>query len=90
VVSCLDIKTGKMLWEHQFDTGFSSSPIVVGDKVFLADLTGKLQIFNLSSTFESFGECNLDEAMYATPGFTKSRIFVRGMNSMMCISIVQK
>jgi outer membrane protein assembly factor BamB len=84
VVSCLDIKTGKLLWEHQFDTGFSSSPIIVSDKVFLADLTGKLQIFKLSSTFESLGECNLGESIYATPGFTNGRIFVRGLNHVFC------
>lgn len=84
VVSCLDIKTGKMLWEHQFDTGFSSSPIIVGDRVFLADLTGKLQIFKLSSKFEPLGECDLGESIYATPGFTKSRVFVRGMNYAFC------
>jgi outer membrane protein assembly factor BamB len=80
VVSCLDIKTGKMLWEHQFDTGFSSSPIIVGDKVFLADLTGKLQIFKLSTTFESIGESNLGETIYASPAFASERLFIRCMN----------
>jgi outer membrane protein assembly factor BamB len=79
VVSCLDIKIGQMLWEHQFDTGFSSSPIIVGDKVFLADLTGKLQIFKLSANFESIGECNLGEAIYASPSFTRNKIIVRGI-----------
>jgi outer membrane protein assembly factor BamB len=86
VVSCLDIKTGKMLWEHQFDTGFSSSPIIVGDKVFLADLTGKLQIFKLSSMFELLGACNFGEPIYATPAFAGERIYIRGMNSVLCIS----
>lgn len=86
VVSCLDLKTGKMLWEHQFDTGFSSSPIIVGDKVFLADLTGKLQIFKISTTFELLGECNLGEAIYATPSFAETRIFIRGVNQLFCIA----
>jgi hypothetical protein len=36
--------------------GFLSSPIVVDDKVVLADFTGKLQIFKLSATFELMGE----------------------------------
>lgn len=85
VVSCLDIKTGKLLWEHQFDTGFSSSPIVIGDKVFLADLSGRLQIFKLSEPFESLGECNLGEPIYATPGFTKNQLFIRGINHLFCI-----
>jgi len=84
VVSCLDIKTAKLLWEHQFDTGFSSSPIIVGDNVFLADLSGKLQVFKLSSNFKLLEECNLGEAIYATPGFTKNQFFVRGVNHLFC------
>jgi outer membrane protein assembly factor BamB len=90
VVSCLDIKTGKMLWEHQFDTGFSSSPIIVGDKVFLADLSGKLQIFKLSPMFESFGECNVGEPIYATPAFAARQIYFRTMSKLFCISRVEK
>lgn len=86
VVSCLDIKTGKLLWEHQFDIGFLSSPIIVGDKVFLADLTGKLQIFKISTTFELLSECNLGEAIYATPSFAETRIFIRGVNQLFCIA----
>jgi outer membrane protein assembly factor BamB len=88
VVSCLEIKTGKLLWEHQFDTGFSSSPIVVGDKVYLADLTGNLQIFRLSATFELLGECHLGEPIYATPAFAKKHTFIRGINHLFCIAAV--
>lgn len=89
VVSCLDIKTGKVLWEHQFGTGFSSSPIIVGDKVFLPDLSGKFQIFKLSSTFESLGECNLGEAIYATPAFASSRTFLRGISHVFGIEVAE-
>lgn len=81
-----DIKTGKMLWEHQFDTGFSSSPIIVGDKVFLADLPGKLKIFKISTTFELLGDCNLGEAIYATPSFAETRIFVQSVKQLFCIA----
>jgi outer membrane protein assembly factor BamB len=90
VVSCLDIKTGALLWEHQFDTGFSSSPVVVGDKVFLADLAGKLHVFKLASDFEALGECNLGEPIYATPGFISGRVFVRGLNHLFCCQPIAK
>lgn len=38
VVTCLDTKLGKVVWEHEFDVGFSSSPIVVQDQVYIVDL----------------------------------------------------
>jgi outer membrane protein assembly factor BamB len=90
VLSCLDIKTGKLHWEHQFETGFSSSPIIVGDKVFLADLSGKLQIFKLATNFELLGVGNLGEPVYATPGFVGDRIYVRSLNHLFCITATGK
>ena len=35
VVSCLEAKTGRVLWERDFDRGFWSSPIAVDDRVYL-------------------------------------------------------
>lgn len=86
VVSCLDIKTGTMHWEHPFDTGFSSSPIIVDGQVFLADLSGKMQIFKLSREFELVGECDLGEAIYSTPAFAGDRIYIRSLERVFCIA----
>jgi len=36
---------GKMLWEHEFNDGFYSSPILVNDRVYMIVLKGKMQIF---------------------------------------------
>lgn len=85
VVSCLDVKSGVLLWEHQFDTGFSSSPIVVGDTVFIADLAGKLQVFKLSKEFESLGEYDVGEAVYATPAFVPGRVYIRTIHHVFCL-----
>ena len=55
VVSCLDVKTGKGLWEHEFDQGFSSSPILAGDRVYITDLSGMTHIFKMDGEFELLG-----------------------------------
>ena len=31
---CLDALKGKVLWEHEFRTGFYASPLLVGDLVY--------------------------------------------------------
>lgn len=85
VVTCLDARNGNRVWEHEFDTGFSSSPIVSGNHVFLVDLRGRMQIFKLSKVFEADGQVDLGEAVYATPAIMNDRIFIRGLDQGICI-----
>lgn len=85
-VTCLNAKTGAVHWEHEFDRGFNSSPILVDDRVYITDLSGTTQIFKASKTFEWLGAASMGEATYATPAFAKNRIFVRGLSHLYCIS----
>ena len=59
-VSCFNSKTGERYWIHDFDRGFYSSPILVGDKVYLRDMNGVVYIFKAdkqsNSTILNFGK----------------------------------
>ena len=59
----------KLLWEHEFNDGFYSSPILVNDRVYMIDLKEKMQIFKMDSEFELLGISELEEDAYATPAF---------------------
>lgn len=85
VVSCLDVKTGKVLWDHEFGEGFYSSPILVKDRVYLIDLSGRMQIFKMDKEFELLGVSELGEAAYATPALVGDRIYLRGVTHLFCI-----
>jgi len=85
VVSCLDVKTGKVFWEHEFDEGFYSSPILVNDRVYIIDLSGAMQIFKMDDEFELLGVSEIGEAAYATPAFVDGRIYIRGITHLFCI-----
>ena len=85
VVTCLDGKTGKMLWEHEFDVGFYSSPILVNDRVYIIDLSGTMQTFRMDDKFELLGASTIGEAAYATPAFVDGRIYIRGLTHLFCI-----
>ncbi len=86
VVTCLDTKAGTVHWEHEFKKGFNSSPILVGDRVYLTDLSGTTQIFRMAKKFESLGTAQLGEDVYATPAFVGDRIFLRGLRHLFCVS----
>jgi outer membrane protein assembly factor BamB len=77
VVSCLDAKTGKLLWEREFDRGVWSSPVLAKDRVYLIDSHGATQVFRLGDTFELLGASGIGEATYATPAIVGDRIYIQ-------------
>ncbi|MEW4489502.1 PQQ-binding-like beta-propeller repeat protein [Thalassoglobus sp. JC818] len=85
VVTCLDGTTGRVHWEHEFGQGFNSSPVVVEDRVYISDLSGKTQVFKLSETFELLGESDIGEPIYATPAFVGDRVYIRGLSHIFCV-----
>jgi len=86
VVTCLEMRTGKVLWEHDFGRGFWSSPVAVGDRVYLIDRAGAMQVFALGNTFELLAESKIGEGAYATPAFVGDRIYIRGLTHLFCIA----
>ena len=85
-IVCLDAKTGEMLWEQEFDDGFYSSPILVGDNVYAMDLQGVTHIFKADKEYKSIAEPALGETSACTPAFAGNRMYVRGENNLYCIS----
>jgi outer membrane protein assembly factor BamB len=84
-VTCLEAKTGKVCWEHEFPKGFYSAPILVNHHVYLMDTGGTMQIFKMAAQFESAGKADIGEPAYATPAFVSDRIYVRGLAHLFCI-----
>jgi outer membrane protein assembly factor BamB len=84
-VSCFDAKTGEQYWLHEFDHGFFSSPIVVGDRVYLMDNKGVTHIFKASGEFELISEPALGENAVTIPAFMPGRIYIRGDENLYCI-----
>jgi outer membrane protein assembly factor BamB len=85
VVDCRDVSTGRVLWEHEFDVGFYSTPILANDRVYLADVSGAVQVFRMADEFELLGTSELKEDVYATPAFVGERIYIRGLTHLFCI-----
>ncbi|MFC1477146.1 PQQ-binding-like beta-propeller repeat protein [candidate division KSB1 bacterium] len=84
-VSCLDSKTGERYWYHDFPEGFYSSPIVVGDNVYIMDYSGAMQIFKAAKEFSLVNTCELGEEADTTPVFMHDRIYIRGHEHLYCI-----
>ena len=84
-IVCLDIKTGAQVWGNEFDKGFYSSPILVGDRIYALDLDGTMHIFKTGAQFELIGSPKLGEPVSTTPAFLDGRIYVRTDKHLLCI-----
>jgi len=84
-VSCLNSKTGERYWYHDFDEGFYSSPILVGENIFVMDMPGVMYIFKPAKEFSLIAKNELGERTVAVPAFMHDRIYIRGLQNLYCI-----
>jgi len=85
-IVCLDAETGEEKWAREFDGGFNSSPILVGNRVYAIDVGGVVHIFAAEAdTCHEIASIEMGEPVHATPAFAKGRIYIRGNECLYCI-----
>jgi len=84
-VTCFDRKTGERLWVQEFSEGFYSSPILVGDSVYLMDMSGVMYVFKAEREFQLINRNELGERAMTIPAFMYNRIYIRGEKNLFCI-----
>jgi len=84
-LSCFDSKTGERLWIEDFRDGFYSSPVLVGENVFLMDFTGVIIIFKADREYQLVARNELGEGAVTIPAFMHNRIYIRGDEHLFCI-----
>jgi outer membrane protein assembly factor BamB len=85
VMVCYDAVTGEKYWEHDFGKSIYGSPMIVGDNVYVLDMTGIMHIFSADKEFKLVGESKLGEFSVCTAAFTNGRIYIRGEKNLYCI-----
>jgi outer membrane protein assembly factor BamB len=84
-MAAYNTENGELVWDHDFDYGFYSSPMLVGENIYAMDQAGVMQIFKASSEFTLVAESPLGEKAYCTPAFSENRIYIRGEENLFCI-----
>lgn len=85
-LTCYDAVKGDMLWAEEFDVEFSSSPSLVGNRVYLIAKTGKAWIVEPSrEKCKRIGLADLGEECVASPAFQDGRIYLRGKTHLFCL-----
>lgn len=78
VATCLKSDTGEELWKHRVGGTFSSSLVLAGDAIYATDEAGQSTVFRATpKEFELLGESQLGNIAFATPAFSRGRIYHR-------------
>jgi outer membrane protein assembly factor BamB len=85
IASCLEAETGKQVWQERIDGEFSSSPVLVGDLLYVVNEAGKLYVLKTGPKFEVVATNDLGDGGFATPTVCGGQIFLRTNQSLYCI-----
>lgn len=85
LITCLETKTGKKVWDHNLDGEFYGSPGLAGDKLYLVARNGTVFILRAGRQFEEIGKAALGEPSDGSPVFSGDRILIRGIKTLYCI-----
>ncbi len=85
LIACFDASSGQLVWEFDSQNGFYSSPMLVGNRVYISDRDGITYILEVSRTLNVLAKNPLGEGIYSTPAFADGAIYFRGKDTLYCI-----
>jgi outer membrane protein assembly factor BamB len=78
VAACWRADDGTELWKGRIGGTFSSSPVLVGDRIYVTDEAGLTTVFRASpDKFETLAQSQLGNEVFATPVIARDRILYR-------------
>ncbi|WP_417730293.1 PQQ-binding-like beta-propeller repeat protein [Rosistilla oblonga] len=78
IATCLNVETGEQVWKERLGGTFSSSPVLVGENIYVTSESGKTHIFKASvEGFQSVATNSLGSKVFATPAICGGQIFTR-------------
>lgn len=77
IAYCWSIDDGQQLWRKRLGGNFSSSPILVGDKIYVSNLKGDTFVFRAEDQYEQIAKNRLGNDCYASPAVSSSELFMR-------------
>lgn len=84
IASCLDRKTGDLIWNVRLGGGFSSSPIYSDGKLYFSNREGEVFVVKPGDTYELVATNQLDNRIMATPVTVGETLLIRTESSLYC------
>ncbi|MBI3866158.1 MAG: PQQ-binding-like beta-propeller repeat protein [Planctomycetia bacterium] len=83
---CLDAKTGAGYWTYDLLAAAWSTPLIVGDCVYIADQDGDVVVFKVAKKMEMVSEQNMGTPVYSTPIVANDVLYIATFNRLFAIA----
>ncbi len=86
VASCLDAKTGDVVWQDRVPGGeFWSSPVYADGKIYFSSKTGTTAVVEAARQFKLIAENKLDAGINASPAVAGNSLLLRTFTHLYCL-----
>ncbi len=82
---CLDAKTGKKYWEHDFLDGIWGSPYYADGKVYIGTESGDVVIFQAGKTRKILNTIYMEDSIFSSPVAANGRLYIATRSKLFCI-----
>jgi outer membrane protein assembly factor BamB len=79
---CYNAKTGEEVWMQDSDEGFYASPILADGRVYMADRSGVMHIFEPGPEYKAISTPALGEVIVSTAAVMGDALYIRGMKNL--------
>ena len=77
VASCVDARTGRLLWQQRLNGNFSASPVAADGRIYFQSEEGETTVLAAGPAFRLLAVNALDGAMLASLAVSGGAIFIR-------------
>jgi outer membrane protein assembly factor BamB len=77
IASCIEAKTGEMVWQKRIGGEYSASPVYADGKIWLFSEDGKTTVIRPGRQFEMLAENQLDDGFLASPAVADKAFYLR-------------
>ncbi|TWT38813.1 outer membrane protein assembly factor BamB family protein [Blastopirellula retiformator] len=85
VAVCYDSATGKSHWKKRLGGGFSASPTLAGDLIYIPNEQGEMFVLKAGDKFEQVSSGKLQGGGFASPVIVDGRIYWRTTTHLYCL-----
>jgi outer membrane protein assembly factor BamB len=86
VAVCLEVKTGKTVWKDRLPGASWSSPVAVGDRLYVTNHAGDCHVIAASPRFRQLAVNSLGERVLSSVAVSEGELFVRSYKHLWCIA----
>jgi outer membrane protein assembly factor BamB len=85
-VHCIDVASGKTIWNEDLGAQYSS-PVIANGLVYMPNDEGVITVIKPGPKFEYISKNSIGEKMFASPAISNGKMYLRSYQHLFCISI---